>query len=329
MMDRIKAVGLFSGGLDSALAIKLIQEQGIEVVALNYSSPFFSEKHGDNMKKLADKLGVKLKLVDKADEYIEIVKKPKHGHGKNINPCIDCKIFILSEAKKYAEEIGAAFIFTGEVVGQRPMSQHFKTLMMIEEEAGLAGKLVRPLSAGILPATEAEKNKWIDRAKLLKIRGRTRSQQLELSQKYGLDSFLSGTSGCRLTDPGYARRVRDLLEHNSNPSISDISLLSKGRHFRIGESKIIVGRNEEENKAIAELKNKSALLFEAKDAVGPTTLLRGEATDENIKTACGLTARYSDAKDDEVTILYGNPELDKEILIKKLSDDEIEKMRIG
>jgi tRNA-specific 2-thiouridylase len=330
MMDKIRAVGLFSGGLDSALAIKLIQEQGIEVIALNYASPFFSENHAQTIRQLAEKLGVELKLIDdKDEEYVEIVKRPKHGHGKNINPCIDCKIFILLEAKKFAEKIGAKFIFTGEVVGQRPMSQHFKTLMLIEEEAGLAGKLVRPLSAGILPATEAEKNGWIDRGKLLKIRGRTRKQQLELAEKYGLNNFLSGTSGCRLTDPGYARRVKELLEHESKPTISDINLLSLGRHFRIGDCKIIVGRKEEENKAILRYKNESDLIFEAKDAVGPTTLLRGKANDETIKIAAALTARYSDSKDANVAVIYGNSKLDKEIIITKLSDEEISNLRIN
>jgi len=328
--EKIKAVGLFSGGLDSALAIKLIQEQGIEVIALNYMSPFFSEAHPGSMQRLADRLGVQLKLIDKVDEYIDIVREPKHGHGKNVNPCIDCKIFILREAKKFAEQIEAKFVFTGEVVGQRPMSQHFRTLMLIEEEADLSGKLVRPLSAGILPATEAEKNGWIDRQKLLKIRGRTRSQQLELAKRFGLDGFLSGTSGCRLTDPGYAQRVKDLFAHEKKPLIKDIKLLAFGRHFRIGDDKIIVGRNEEENDALLRLRENGDILFEAKDVVGPVTILVGKPTEEAKALAAALTARYSDSKDEQVFIKPGAIGAGHmhEIISKKISDDNLKKFRI-
>ena len=188
---RGKALALFSGGLDSALAIKLVQEQGIEVIALNFVSPFCTcAGEGCSIVGLAKQLKVPIKLMNKGKDYLKLIRHPKHGYGKNINPCIDCKIYILKKAKQYAKKIGAKFLFTGEVLGQRPMSQHYKTLMLIEKEAGLKGKLVRPLCAGLMPETEAEKKGWIDREKLLKFEGRRRSPQLDLAKKYKIDGFM-------------------------------------------------------------------------------------------------------------------------------------------
>jgi len=325
----VKAIGLFSGGLDSALAIKLVQDQGIEVIALNFVSPFCTcVGKGCSIVDLAKKLKVPIKLMNKGKDYLRMIRHPKHGYGKNINPCIDCKIYILKKAKKYAEETGAKFIFTGEVVGQRPMSQHYQTLMLIEKEAGLKGKLVRPLCAGLLPPTEAEKKGWIDRKKLLKFEGRQRTPQMDLAKKYRLDGFMCGGSGCRLTDKEYAKKLKDLFDYKKRISLNDVQLLNFGRHFRIGDNKIIVGRNESENKELLRLKKKSDLFFEAKDIPSPITLLIGKADKDSIKIAAELTARYSDSKDEDIKVRYGKSALNKEISVSKLSQEKIEELRI-
>jgi len=325
----IKAVGLFSGGLDSALAIKLVQEQGIEVIALNFVSPFCTcVGKGCSIVGLAKSLGVKIKLMNKGKEYMRIVRNPKHGYGKNVNPCIDCKIYIMKEAKKYAKKIDAKFIFTGEVLGQRPMSQHYQTLILIEKEAGLKGKLVRPLCAGLMPETEAEKKGWINREKLLKFKGRQRTPQLDLAKKFKIDGFMCGGGGCRLTERLYAVKVKDLFKHKKRTSINEVRLLNFGRHFRFEENKIIVGRNEFENKQIESLKKKTDLLFEVKDYVGPTTLVQGKISKEIIELAAALTAKYSDASEDEVVVKYGKGKLNKEITVNKIKEEDIDKLRI-
>lgn len=325
----MKALALFSGGLDSALAIKLVQDQGIEVIALNFVSQFCTcTGEGCSIVHLAKQLGVEIKLMTKGEDYLELIRNPKHGYGKNINPCIDCKIYILKRAKQYAEEIGAKFIFTGDVVGQRPMSQHYKTLMLIEEEAGLKGKVLRPLCAHLLPPTEAEQKGWIDREKLLKFHGRRRTPQLDLAKKYTLDGFMCGGSGCRLTDKEFAVKLRDLFDNTDQVTKEDIKLLCLGRHFRYKKDKIIVGRNELDNKALLRLRKKEDFMFEAKDIMGPTTLLQGEKTQQAIELAAQLTARYSDSKDDSVTIKYGKENFNKEITVEKISEEEIKKFRI-
>ena len=325
----MKAIGLFSGGLDSAIAIKLVQDQGIDVIALNFVSPFCTcVGKGCSIADLAKKLNVPIKLMDKGKEYMRLVRNPKHGYGKNMNPCIDCKIYILKKAKKYAKKIGAKFIFTGEVLGQRPMSQHYRTLMLIEKEAGLKGKLVRPLCAGLLPETEAEKKGYIDRKKFLKFEGRTRTPQIDLAKRYKITGFMCGGSGCRLTEKQYAKKVRDLFENKTRISLNDVRLLNFGRHFRYNKNKIIVGRDEFENKQILNLKQKTDIILEVKDYEGPTTLIRGKADKKTIILAAQLTARYSDADKDNILVKYKKGKLNKEIVVNTVENREIEKLRI-
>lgn len=325
----VKAVGLFSGGLDSALAIKLMQKQGIKVIALNFVSPFCTcVGKGCSIAKLAKKLGVPIKLMDKGKEYLKIVRHPKHGYGKNMNPCIDCKIFILKKAKKYAEEIGAKFIFTGEVIGQRPMSQTRHTMDIIEREAGLKGKLVRPLCAKHMPETEAEKKGWIDRKKLLDFHGRVRVPQLELAKKYKVDGFLCGGSGCRLTNEGYCKKIKDLFDNKKNINMNDVRILNFGRHFRKGKNKILVGKDDLDNKNLLKLKKKEDYVFMAKDDAGPTTILQGPKTKEAIKIAASLTARYSDSEKKSVKIIYGKGKINKEISVNKAKEEEIRDIRV-
>jgi tRNA U34 2-thiouridine synthase MnmA/TrmU len=317
----VKALGLFSGGLDSILAAKLIQEQGIKVELVNFTTPFFPSKNAIEM---AKQLKLPLKEIDTTKDYLKMLRKPKHGYGSEMNPCIDCKIFMFKKAKKYAKKINAKFIFTGEVLGERPMSQNKNSLELIEKEAKLKGKLLRPLSAKLLPITEAEK-KWVDRNKLLDISGRGRKKQMKLAKKFKI-KYPSPSGGCLLTYKEFAKKIRDLLYHNKRITRNDLELLKIGRHFRFKSNKIIVGRNEKENKKLLELKQETDYIFEVPDIGSPITVLQGKKTRETIKKAAQLTARYSDAKE-KVKVKYGK-KLKRTLIVINIKENEIKSLRI-
>jgi tRNA-uridine 2-sulfurtransferase len=330
-MKRVKAISLLSGGLDSILATELIQRQGVEVVAFNIKTPFCIPKKDGSSEatQAADQLKVTLKVVCVGKDYLQMLKNPKYGYGKNMNPCIDCKIFMIKKAKKYAKEIGAQFLFTGEVLGERPKSQHYPALKVIEEDSGLKGKLLRPLSAKLLPETSAEKKGLIDRNKLLDIQGRSRKPQFQLAKDYGITSFPAPAGGCLLTCEEYSKKLRDLLANKKRISMSDVALLRIGRHFRLGKNKIIVGRNEGENKLLTAQRTASDFYFESPDIVGPTTILQGVKTKVAVETAAKLTAFYSDAKTGEVKVNFGKEALNKSITVAVPDKAEVEKLRVG
>ncbi|MEM3566026.1 MAG: tRNA 4-thiouridine(8) synthase ThiI [Candidatus Bathyarchaeia archaeon] len=326
---KVKALALFSGGLDSSLAIRLMQEQGIEVEAITFLTPFYTAKEGGfSLQRAAERLGVPLKVVRLGLDYLRIIRKPKFGYGRHMNPCIDCRIFMLKRAKKYAREIGADFIVTGEVLDERPMSQHMKALKIVEEESSLKGRLLRPLSAKLLPPTIAEKCGLVDRSKLLDIRGRSRKRQLALAKAYGITEYQSPAGGCLLTYKEFSAKLRDLLQHKKRISMADLELLKVGRHFRIGKNKIIVGRNKEENEKLLKLKGKNDYFFEAVGCGSPTTLLQGPKTRQAIEKAAQLTAYYSDQKTGKVHVRYGRTKPEKGIMVKRPNKEEVEKMRI-
>ncbi|MEM5872360.1 MAG: tRNA 4-thiouridine(8) synthase ThiI [Candidatus Aenigmatarchaeota archaeon] len=320
---KVKALGLFSGGLDSILAVKLIQKQGIDVKLVNFTTPFFPPEKAI---KMANQIKVPLKVIDITKDYLKLLKKPKYGYGSALNPCIDCKIFMLKKAKKYAKRIGAKFIFTGEVLGERPMSQTKNALTLIEKEAKLKGKLLRPLSAKLLPVTEAEK-KWVDRNKLLDIQGRKRDKQIKLAKTFGIKNYPSPSGGCLLTNKEYAAKVKDLLTYKKTITINDLKLLKIGRHFRFKNNKIIVGRNKDENKELIKLKKSSDYIFEVPNVGSPITILQGPKSKKAIALAAQLTLRYSDAKE-KAFVKYGKRNLTNSILIEKIKDSEINKLRI-
>jgi tRNA-specific 2-thiouridylase len=329
-MTKVKALALLSGGLDSTLATELILKQGIDVVAVNFASPFHScSKDECGVTEAAKQIGVPLKVVDVGKEYLKMLRKPKHGYGKNMNPCIDCRIFILKKAKKYAEEIGASFIFTGEVLGERPMSQHSSALKLVEEESGLKGKILRPLSARLLPETVMEKKGAVDREKLMGIRGRSRKPQIKLAEEFNIKEYPSPAGGCLLTCKEYASKLRDLFEHKKRCSMADVALLKVGRHFRLGENKIIVGRNEEENRILTPKKARNDYYFEVPDVGSPITVLQGAKIKKAIKTAAALTAFYSDAKNGEVAVNFGRESLNKSVIVPIPDRAEVESLRIG
>jgi len=323
----MKALGLLSGGLDSILAVKLVQNQGIDVVAVNFTSPFWSsDKNMNWVKEIAEKLKVPLINVKLKDDYLKIIRKPKYGHGKNMNPCIDCIILMLKRAKKIAKEIGASFIFTGEVLDERPMSQHKKTLEIIEKESCLGGKLLRPLSAKLLTETEGEKKDWVNRKKLLEIRGRQRKKQTQLAKEFGIDKYPSPSGGCLLTYKEFSKKLKDLLEHKKIVKMEDIELLKIGRHFRLGKNKIIVGRNETENKQLLNMKKVNDYIFEVAEYNGPITILQGPKTKEVTLKTAALTVRYSDSNE-KALVKFGK-ELNKSMVVEPINEEEIERMRI-
>ena len=325
----MKALALLSGGLDSALAVKLVKDQGINVVAVNFASPFcLCGKGGCGAAGIAKQLQISLKTVRLGKDFLQILKKPKFGYGRNMNPCIDCRILMFTKAKRYAQKIGASFLFTGEVLDERPMSQHRKALDIIDTEAKLRGKILRPLSARLLPETEAEKQGWIEREKLLEIEGRSRKKQIELAEKFNITDYPCPAGGCLLTYKEFAAKVRDLIEHNENLEMRDISLLKIGRHFRLNKNKIIVGRNKDENRRLLTLKDDDEYIFEVPDCGSPITLLQGPKIKETIETAAALTARYSDSKEETTTVMYGDEKMDRTIVISKLDDEKIDGLRI-
>jgi tRNA U34 2-thiouridine synthase MnmA/TrmU len=330
-MTRVKALSLLSGGLDSILATELIRRQGIEVTAFNVKTPFCIPKKDGTSEaaEAANRLNVPLRVISVDRDYLRMLRNPKYGYGKNMNPCIDCKIFMIKKAKKYAKEIGADFIFTGEVLGERPKSQHSPALRIIEEEAGLKGKLLRPLSAKLLPETVAEKKGLVDRAMLLSIQGRSRKPQFRLAREFGITRYPSPAGGCLLTCEEYSKKLRDLFANKKRVSMADVALLRVGRHFRLGKNKIIVGRNEAENKFLTSQKAPSEYYFELADIVGPITILQGPKTKKAVETAAKLTAYYSDAETGMVKVNFGREALSNSMVVAVPDKADVDKLRVG
>ncbi len=332
--EKRKVVALLSGGLDSQLAVKMMQSQGFEVSAVAIKTPFCDfdcgRGCGFEIRERADTLGVNLKTVYLGDEYIEMLKNPKHGFGSGMNPCIDCRSMMFKAAKKHMDEIGADFIISGEVLGQRPMSQHGPALKTIEKESELEGYIVRPLSGALLPKTIPEENGLIKRENLGMIRGRTRRMQLQMAQEYGIENPPNAGGGCLLTDPAFAIRAKDLFSHTDNPTTNDIDLLKIGRHFRLDNTtKVIVGRNQDENNMIKALALPNDIVFYAKDHVGPNTLLRGDNVENHKQITAAITLRYSDAPKEAPGIVIVEKANDKsEISINRAEESEYLQYRI-
>ena len=345
MDKRFKAIGLVSGGLDSALAVAVVKRLGIEVLGLNYFNGFSSgairaEMLGEeDMQAFLDRrasdlsgsLGVPVEIVDIREGYIDLLLGPKHGYGANVNPCIDCRIDMLKRTKERMEAEGAAFVFTGEVLGQRPMSQHRGAMNTVIRESGLDGYLLRPLSAKLLPKTVPEEEGLVDREGLLDIQGRSRRRQMALAEELGLTGYSQPAGGCMLTDENYARKFKDVLDHEGARVISRrlAVLLFAGRHFRLsGAVKIVVGRHQMENHYI-ERNWAGEWLADPVDSPGPTTLILGDPTDDDLMTAAAITARYSDAKrESSVRISLKRAGEERIVDVAPVPDDELDRYRI-
>jgi tRNA U34 2-thiouridine synthase MnmA/TrmU len=270
-MKRTKGLLLFSGGLDSLLAAKILLKQNIDLKLITFESYFFKS---DLAKKSAKQLSLELEVIDISKEHLEIVKKPKFGYGQGANPCIDCHLLMLKKAKEKMINEGFDFIATGEVLDERPKSQNFKALKLIENSAELTGLILRPLSAKLLPETIAEKKGLVKRELLEAIKGRLRKRQLELARKFNLKDFPMPAGGCILTDLNFSKRIKKLLSINSNFDSNDVELLKIGRHFWEKDGQIIVGRDEKENIKLESLKKENDILIKMKNYPGPTTLIR-------------------------------------------------------
>ena len=295
----VKAIALLSGGLDSILATKLVMQQGVTVEALNFVTVFCTCTKKDSSclasQSAARQLGMPLKVINVSKEYLEVVKSPKHGYGSNMNPCIDCRIFMFKKAKEYMQETGASFIVTGEVVGQRPMSQKRHTLRHIEKETGLDGLILRPLSAKMLEPTIPEKEGWVARDKFMDIQGRGRKPQFQLADDLDIKDYPCPAGGCLLTDPGFAKRIKDLIKHDEF-TLENVNLLKLGRHFRISEAdKAIVGRDETENSRLLALIKDGDAVFKTLRYPGPVVLGRGRLQEAHHDILASIAARYSDA----------------------------------
>jgi len=293
MTKIIRALGLLSGGLDSMLAAAVLRGQGIDVTLVCFITPFFG---AERARKSATHLGLPLIELDITDKFLPLIYHSPHGWGRGHNPCIDCHILMLREAGALMATAGFDFIFTGEVLGQRPMSQNRGSLNLIARDSGIAERLLRPLSAKALKATEPEVLGRVDRERLLNLSGRGRKRQMALAAAYGITRYPAPAGGCLLTDPGYAARLKELLRHVKEASRQELELLRWGRHFRLpGGAKAVVGRTQRENEAILALKSPGEFLLKVDTTPGPLVLLSREASGGDLEKAAGLAAAYSDA----------------------------------
>jgi len=297
-----KALALLSGGLDSTLAVRVMLDQGISVEALNFTSPFCTctgRNTGCKSEavRVAEESNIPIKVMNKGLEYLEIVRKPRHGYGKGMNPCIDCRIFLLKKAREYMTECGADFVITGEVLGQRPMSQRRDTLRLIERESGLSGILLRPLSAKHFEPTIPETEGWVDRERLLAIQGRSRKEQMRLAEEMDVKNYPCPAGGCLLTEVSFVSKVRDVFAHCQELNIRDFRLLRLGRHFRITPGcKLIVGRDEAENNLLEKHVQSGEATVRWLDGAGPLGILIGCVSDESLEVAGKIILRYTKAE---------------------------------
>ena len=330
---RIKAIALLSGGLDSILSLKLILDSGIDVVCLNLKTPFCTCDGRERCfsSELSEKFNLRLIRIFRGEDYLKIIKNPKYGYGRNMNPCIDCRIFLFSKAKELLEKEGADFVFTGEVLGERPMSQRRDAMKLIEKESGLSGLVLRPLSAQLLEPTIPEKESWIERERLLAIKGRSRKPQINLAFNLGISNYPCPAGGCLLTDVNFAKRLKDSFSHKED-SLRHIGFLKIGRHFRLPSgAKVIAGRDEAENKLLVNLSSPKELKFTVKGFKSTFCILLGDKALENQVFASRICARYCDEKtlntlpvkiwslkEEEFTLLEAKPFEDKELITYRI-----------
>lgn len=328
----VRALAMVSGGLDSILAAKLIKDQGIEVIGICFKSYFFNE---ENAKRMTKQVGIRLEVIDFTKEHFEMVKNPKHGMGKNMNPCIDCHAMMMRYSGELLKKFDADFIITGEVLNQRPMSQNRSALDIVKKESGFSHKILRPLCAKNLKETQMEMDGLVDREKLLDLSGRNRKPQMELAEKWGIKDYPSPAGGCKLTEPNYSIRLKEVLERKENVTERDIEFLRYGRHFVTdNKTKILVSRTAEEGEKIKSLLNKEDMVFFTSKFNGAMVIIPegNKPTEEDINLACKIAVRYSKGKDNKsVEVKYGNAlttfNLTKEV--EAISQEELEKYNVN
>lgn len=344
-MRRPRILLLFSGGLDSLIASRLLVELGVRVEAVHFMTPFTGKESGLPGERYLGEWGISIRRTRiSLHDYLPLLTSPPHGFGRALNACIDCKILFLREAKRIIESEGFDAAATGEVLGERPMSQNRLSLDIIERESGLEGRLLRPLSATLLPSTEIETSGLIDRPRLLSIQGRGRKPQLELASKWGITEFATPSGGCLLTEPGYSRKLRDILERPLELTDEQVALLKVGRHFRhpLGP-KLIVGKNQNDNEELLRHPDKSRVLLDVKEAGSPVGLLFLESFGDDLSQglpeypqantvllwAASIVARYSDLKNEsEIKVTLCHNGVEKVISVSPAQDVNIEKLRL-
>ncbi|WP_300358071.1 7-cyano-7-deazaguanine synthase [Fusobacterium sp.] len=331
MKKNVKALALFSGGLDSALAIKLIKNQGIEVIALNFVSHFFGGKN-EKAEAMAKQLGVQLEYVDFSQKHIEMMKNPVYGRGKNMNPCIDCHALMFKFAGELLEKYDADFLISGEVLGQRPMSQNYQALEKVKGLSKLEEVIIRPLSAKLLPPSKPEIDGLVDREQLLDISGRSRKRQIEIAEQMGLVDYPTPAGGCLLTDPGYSKRLK-LIEQDGfleEENSKIFHLLKKGRFFRFAEGRyLFVGRTKEDNDEIVKYKEIGSMFIRGKGVGGPYILGYGELLETEKEFAKNLFSRYCKFKGEQpIEIFLNEKPLHVDIIDKDKTEEEIKKYQI-
>jgi len=308
----MKAIALFSGGLDSTLAMKLIIDQGIDVLAVNINTGFGSTKDRlSHMQSMCEQVGAELKIIDIQSEFLqEVLFDPKHGYGKNFNPCIDCHAKMFAVAKRIMEAEGASFLISGEVMGQRPMSQNKDALQTVLNESNCDGLLLRPMSAKKLAQTIAEENGWVDREKLEGITGRSRDRQLELVREIGLENFESPGGGCLLTDENFSKKMVDFIKYDKF-EVRDIPIMKFGRHLRLSDgAKLVVGRNKEENEYLQNIDNEKYFHIKTMGLPGPHAMLSKNASDDDKKLATKIILTYCKTSSDKsYTLAYDGEEV--------------------
>lgn len=331
MPGAVQAIGLISGGLDSILALRLMLDQGLGLEALHVVLPVHHPKTLTWVREVTARMGVPLHVVDAEEPFLSILRRPRHGYGGGLNPCLDCHVLLLRLAAERMREVGAALVFTGEVLGERPMSQHQIGLDLVERKSGLVGRLLRPLSALLLPPTIPEQEGLVDRSRLLDIQGRRRLRQIELARQYGIADFPPPAGGCCLTNADTSRRLRDLMAHTPDFTANDFYLVRVGRHFRLSpQAKVVVGRDEAENERLVKLGQAGDLFLEVWEGGSPVALLRGPADEPRLRTAAAITARYSDVRAPLVLVHYGPryPDLDQAIAVERAPQELLEQLRI-
>ncbi len=330
----VKAIVLFSGGLDSMLASRVLMDQGITVQAVKFVSPFFgydllSDEQG-YARRVRDMYGIDVMLRDVSEPYLAMLKDPPHGYGKHFNPCIDCKILLLTEARRIMEETGASFLATGEVLGQRPMSQRRDALRIIERDSGCDGILLRPLCARNLPPTVPEEQGLVDRERLYDFKGRSRQGQMALAARFGITDYPSPAGGCSLTDPQLGARIERFHAEYPQVTVADARLLLAGRHFRLpGGGWLVLGRNRQENERLATLATASDRLVRNSSRPGPLGILRYATDRQDIELAAAIVVRYSRKEEGDPTavVSVSRAEECEEIETGPVTDADIETLR--
>ena len=324
----VRALGLCSGGLDSMLAGLVLRRQAIEVAWITFETPFFS---ADKARAAARQTGIPLTVREITPDYLRMLRKPPCGYGKHMNPCMDCHALMFRLAGEWMKTQGYDFLFSGEVVGQRPMSQTKSSLRYVEKHSGFDGYILRPLSARGLPETIPEQKGWVDRERLLDLSGRSRKPQIKLAAEFGISDYPAPAGGCLLTDPGYARRLKDLFAHQAHTSIRDLELLKHGRHFRLdANTKIIVGRTQKDNQRIEDLHEPdNQATLKVRDFPGPFVAVRGRPSPEVLLQAAAICAGYSKAsRESAVIVLASGPDGQQSLKVEPLLPEEARQLII-